>query len=317
MKNNTLFLSAILSFSMLSACVKTSDISDLGYFKPSEKWAAYKASALSGTVFNQIWTSTTALVKPISGNPNEVSLEFYSEDTPVSCTSSSIPKKPYATIVLPAEYQAIEYVADMQNMSGGNPLVFTSFAGSSKNEIADQTKLWIQSIDANGFKASLYAKGLTSEVNGTVSVKDCRKAVDFSVWDNLVGWYKIIELDGVTKTSTTAIIDYDKNYLFYDSAAKKYIKTLIFPLFTSVGSSSSSTVNFGPMDGYGTTKLSESGGKTTLTYSFHGKITYRGTPTQIELDMEVVKQNDRLNISYTFEVPGEVNKTSHRFVLVK
>ena len=92
---------------------------------------------------------------------------------------------------------------------------------------------------------------------------------------------------------------------------------MVFPLYTSVSNNSDVQLNFGPMNGLGTTTSSETNSGKTLVYSYDGPLNYRGMDLTLRLKMNVLKTQSELRIQYTITIPGHVNEASHSLVLRK
>lgn len=275
----------------------------------------YADGPLSGKIFGEDWTAQAAVVRPFGTGGNQVSLELYAAGASSLC-SRPFTSAPFASVVLPADYQAQEYRADI---TSGTPLVFTSTNAVSKNVLADTAKVKITSVQATGFEAFIYAKateadGTISEINGKIQVSDCRKVADFSVWDEFAGWYSLVSLDGRNVTSLTSIIQYDTSH-FYDTTAKKYVRTLSFPLYFAANGNSSGQYAFGPMEGLGSTTVSEVDGVKTLRYVYNGPINFRGTNIILNFDLQVTKSADQVAVTYKVDIPDDPPSASHSFVL--
>lgn len=311
------------ALTLMTACSASVDspqnlFPDIG--NSSKSWPAYSEQALAGNVFGKKWNAITAVAKKI--NDKEISLEFYPESKAKACTTAYTNTMPYATVVIPAAYTTTEYAADLLNPGGtGNPLVFTEVNGAPKNLAAEKTKVRVNSISASGLNVSVYATGLDldgyqSEINGQINVVDCAKAVDFSVWDELKGWYNLTSFDGASVYQRTAIVEYDSSR-FYSRSGQRYLKALTFPLYYSVGQNSDASYNFGPIDGVGVTTVKTENGMTTYKYSYSGPMTFKGMDITMTLDLTVVKSGNTVDVSYTLEVPGNVTKTTHKFSMTK
>ena len=305
----------------LAACSKGNNSSSDGGDQrvQSDGWTAYSDSALSGKVFGQDWSATNAILRPFGTDKKEISVEFYSDSVASVCKNFQA-RKPYASVTIPADYTTTEYRMDLNTGSGGgNPLVFSS-PSDGQNLIADKTKIRVNALNATGFEASVYAQGTdekgTSEINGKIQVTDCSKVVDFSAWDELSGWFNLTSFDGKSVTPRTSIIQYDTQR-FYDRASSRYVKTLAFTLYEWVGDNSDSGYNFGPMEGLGQSSITEQNGQKTFTYSYHGAINFRGQDITLNLDLTAVKSGNTITVTYTIEVPNNVKKTTHSFVLSK
>ncbi|MGZ3805937.1 MAG: hypothetical protein ACXWRE_16680 [Pseudobdellovibrionaceae bacterium] len=320
MKPFSLF-SGTIALALVTACSPHVSLDSLPFGgNPNLKsWPEYSEQQLSGKVFGQDWKAMTAIARPL--NDKEIGLEFYPDVNSKACTSSLMSSKPYATVVIPAAYTATEYVADMSAPGSGNPMVFSVLSASAQNVVAEKTKVRINSISGEGFNASVFAKGTdvdgsVSEINGKIDVKDCAKGVDFSVWDELLGWYTLGSFDGMSVATQTAILDYDSSD-FYNDTSKSYLKALTIPLYYSVGQGSSAHYNFGPLDGLGTTSIREENGIKTYKYSYHGPVKFKGMDITMNLDLTVAKYGNKLDVTYTLEVPSYITITTHSFTLTK
>ncbi|WP_413287723.1 hypothetical protein [Bdellovibrio sp. HCB337] len=320
MKTMSLFTAGI-AMTLMTACSPSVKVDGSSPNSAFGTWPDYTDQNVSGQVFGKEWKATTAVVKSFGQSGSEVSLEFYAETVTDACKSVSSTTKPTASVVIPAAYSQTEYRADMSAPGGGNPLMFSSFENGGRNVMAEKTKVRINNITATGFNVSVFAKGTesdgtVSEINGKLDVVDCKKAVDFSVWDEFANWWDLVSFDGAAVTRRTAIVEYNSSDIFSRSS-NKYIKTLMFPLYRSVSSNSDMSTDLGPMQGLGSTTLTESGTVKTLTYSYHGPVTYKGVDVTLNLDMTVVKNGNRVTVDYTLEIPSHITKTAHKFELQK
>ncbi|MBK9321606.1 MAG: hypothetical protein IPM97_01380 [Bdellovibrionaceae bacterium] len=320
MKKFNLF-AVVMAITLMTACSPISKLDDPIFGLGQKGWPDYVEQPLAGRVFGQNWKALTAVVKPFGSDKSQVSLEFYSEVNPKACTGSLMPSKPFASVVIPAAYTQTEYISDMEDPGTGNPLVFKMFSGEAKKLLASKTKIRVNSITATGLVVSVYAQGAdadgaVSEINGSVAVTDCAKAVDFSVWEELAGWYTLQNFDGQAVQARTSILKYENNS-FYNRAAQAWVKTLVFPLYASVSTNTDMTYNFGPMEGLGATTVSVSGGTKTYTYSYHGPIYANGVDVTMALDMTVMKSGSTMSVTYTLEVPSYIKKVSHTFTVTK
>lgn len=190
---------------------------------------------------------------------------------------------------------------------------------------AEKTKLSVQTITEFGFDGALYAadqsSGLTSEINGRVSVTDCTKAADFGVWDELVGNYRLISFDGRNQDGRASRVAFDYSEKFRNPDTKEALRTLLLPLYSNPAENT--MFQFGPMKGLGISRLNIQGTTKTLTYSHHGPVLMMlpssSTPSLITLNLEVraIKSESSLDLSYTIEIPGQVPLTTHQMVLMK
>lgn len=319
----------ILALAGISACSKSKDSESSSAPSPSPSslqapnWPAYQNSTLSGQVFGKEWKVMSALARTSIHNPEEKTIEFYSEQMPDACKKKAFSAKPYATVVIPKNYVTGESFADMASGSmTGNPLVFIHLEQTSKNIMAEKTKIQITEVKSDGFMVKVYAQaiesnGTISEINGQTYVLDCEKSVDFSVWEDLAGWYDLKTFDGVSKKPRTAVIEVDDHHLFYDRASQRYVSTVVFPLFSSVSENSAVSFNFGPMQGLGSTIVQRQNGFQVLKYSYHGPLTYEGMDITLNLDLQATRKNQELHVQYTLEIPGHVKAESHSFVLAE
>lgn len=287
----------------------------------SPDWAKpqspYLDQELSGKIFGQNWKGKTALLRPFGGSADQLSLEVYQDMSGSTC-KTPFTSTPYASVVLPANYETREYNLDI---SSGTPLVFSGASNTSKNVFADSARLKINEISETGFNASLAAKaieddGTVSEINGRIQVLDCRKQVDFSVWEEFAGWFYLTELDG--KAANRQNINARMyNNSFYDRNKKSYIRHFEIPLIFSASGNITGSYSFGPLENFGSTKLEKTSNGKVLTYSYHGPITYEGTDITLNLDMTVTSVGSTLQVAYTLEVPKHITKKTHTFKLTK
>jgi hypothetical protein len=283
--------------------------------------ADYVQSGLAGSVFGSPWTAVTAAVRSLPGTTDEIALEVFAEPMANVCLHTSFATKSSVSLILPKSYATGEYVYQLGSSTTGHPLAFRSAGAINKELIADLTKLRIDSLTETGFEAELFAhgadQGVVSQINGHISVVDCAKVADFSVWNELVGTYRLASLDGQTQDGRASVIELDGQGQFYDRASKQYLQTMLFPLYKNINGSVTEKFNFGPMNGLGLSHVTTANGSTTFTYSYNGPVTYLGRPILLYLDLRVVKTDARLDVAYTLEIPHEVSSTTHQFVLLK
>lgn len=323
MKRFGLLAIALSITALTTACsVKSSgDNSDSPGVQSQEKnWPAYAANSLAGQVFGADWKAVTAVARPSQSDANKMVVSIFNESVPAAC-GSQISNKPYATVILPKAYKAQEYVTDLEQGGEGDPLVFTKVGTTTDVLVALRTKVKIQTITDAGFDALIYARaedenGAVSEINGTVSVIDCSKNVDFNVWTSLAGGYSLKSYDGVAQDSRYTNIEID-NSRFYDRKSSKYVSAVMFPLYYSVSAGSDASYNFGPIEGLGTSQVTDINGVKTLSYSYHGPVNYRGMDITMNLDMKVIESGRNMDVTYTLEVPNQVTKVTHQFTLAK
>jgi hypothetical protein len=308
---------ACLALLSLAACEISSTADGLRDPLAGKPTPDYSESMLSGKIFGQDWKAQVAVLRPSMLDKNKLSLEIYAGNAGSACQVAST-STPYTTVFIPADYQVKEYSFDIYTES---VFVFSAIINGSKNLMADRAKLKITSLDANGFSGYLYAHGEeengdVSEINGKLQVIDCRKQAAFSVWDNLAGWYDLVEFDGKTVGPLTATADFNTSS-FYNRTTGKYVRSFNVPLIYSVGTSTTASYSVGPLEGLGTTTYEESNGVKTINYSFHGPINFKNSDITMNLDMAVVRTSSNVKVRYTLEIPGHVTKTSHAFTLRK
>lgn len=328
MFNKILFASLFLLAALTSACSRTSSGNNEGEVVPQgvsgQDWPTYAEQELSGKVFGQEWKALSAVARPNVGNAAEMILDIYPEKLTDACTGTAFSQKPFASVVIPAQYAQKEYVADMLNMTAsqtGNPLVFMSMAGTPKNVMAEKTKVRISAITGSGFEMSLYAlgkeaDGTVSEINGKIKVTDCTRVVDFKEWEALAGWYALKSFDGVAQDGRTSIIQMESS-TFYDRSTQQWVPAAVFPLYAQVSANSDMKFDFGPLKGLGETTMVKNGESTVYTYKYAGPIYADGLDVTLNLEMIVTKKADTLEVQYTLEVPKHISKVTHSFVLQK
>ncbi len=283
----------------------------------------YETAPLSGSVFGKDWVGRTAVLRPSQGDLQMNVLEIYGEERPNACSDKPSNQSPSVSIIIDKNLELQEYVVDLSQSSGTvNPLVFTTSYPQTKNLIADKTKIKIESIDDKGLSALIYAKGLDeagqiSEINGRISVKDCSKVVDFSTWSQMVGSYELVSFDGVAvKNSMLSWVE-DDNSNFRDIASGRLLKAIVFPLYFRVGEFSSGSYTFGPIKELGVTSIEQKNGSKIYRYHVDSPVKYEGEEIRLRLDLEAVSTGKEIDITYTLEIPNEVPKTSHKFVIRK
>ncbi|MGZ5278564.1 MAG: hypothetical protein ACXWC9_01395, partial [Pseudobdellovibrionaceae bacterium] len=186
---------ALLILAMVAACNKN-DAKDVFDSVPSEQsnsksWPAYTDATVSGKVFGEDWTAITALARPMQGEPGRMTLELFSETKANACKTLAYPATTTAWMKIPAAYKVQEYVrSSMEGTDEIDTITFSQLGATSKNVMADKTRLNITALTDEGFEASIYAEGdeangTVSVINGKISVIDCTKQVSFDVWNEL------------------------------------------------------------------------------------------------------------------------------------
>ncbi len=326
MNFNKQITTALLALVVLAGCKKNSaeDLFDGAPRNQSDSsvWPAFTDSNLKGQVFGQNWTAAIALVRPIQGDVDRITLEFFSEVKPDACKSLAYTETAKAWMTIPANYQAQEYKrSSTEGTNDITTITFSKIGAISKNVMADKTRLIISALTNQGFDAAVYAEGdeadgTISTINGKIPVIDCRKQVAFDVWESFEGSYQLQSFDGVATAGHHMAIEWDTRS-FYDRSSASYRRTMTFPLLLSVSSGSTVTSDFGPMEGLGQTSFKVDGVTKTLTYSYHGPMTYRGVDVTLNIEMTVVQNLNRLSVTYVLEVPGHIEKKNHQFELTK
>lgn len=283
-------------------------------------WPAYAGGSLAGKVFSQDWRAVSAVARLDRSGASEtpqVIVAFYQESVPAACNQPFYARLPYATMKIPQAYAVQEIATDLTRALGNAPLAFVFPGTPTKIVVADKTKLNIQTLTEFGFDGALYAQatesnGTVSEINGRVSVMDCTKAADFSVWNELVGSYRLLTFDGQTQDGRNLFVGFD-NDLIVDPKNGQTVKALLLPLFTNI--SAGEQFDVGPLNGLGISRLTTQGNIKTLSYSFNGPIVYRGESLTLNLELRVLKNEGRLDVAYTLNVPGKIPLSSHQMTL--
>lgn len=288
---------------------------------PSAGWPTYSKSVVSGKVFGQAWRATVAVIRPFQGDSKLVSLDLYAAANGDVCQNSMSSDRPMASVALPANLTKTEYVADMNQPGSGNPMMFIDM-NTAKNLMAEKTKVKVNQISETGLNVSIYAfakdtDGSVSEINGVIDVLDCSKSADFSVWSELEGWYDLKSLDGQSVDNTHTAIFQMAEQTFFDRANNRWVKTLVFPLYDYVGQNTSSNYEFGPMQGLGASTFKDNGTQKIYTYKYKGPIYTDGFDVTLDLAITAVKTDSDIEVTYTLEVPGQVKRTTHSFVVGK
>jgi hypothetical protein len=287
----------------------------------SAGWPTYSKSVVSGKIFGKAWKATVAVLRPFQGDNKLVSLDLYAQAGGDVCQNAMSSDQPMASVALPANLSKTEYVADMSQPGSGNPMMFIDMK-TAKNVMAEKTKIKVNQLSDSGLNVSVYAFGLdtdgsVSEINGRIDVLDCSKAVDFSVWSELEGWYDLKSLDGQTAPGTHTAVFQMTSQTFYDRANSRWVQTLVLPLYDFVGENSSSNYEFGVMEGLGVSTYKESGDQKIYTYKYKGPIYTDGEDITLDLSIQVVKTEADMQVTYTLEVPNHIKRTSHSFVVGK
>lgn len=150
--------------------------------------------------------------------------------------------------------------------------------------------------------------------DGQADGSDQSKKIEFKVWKELIGNYQLTQFNGQAVATRFSQIEESKRD-FYDRTDKKYLESVIFPLYASVSSGSDMAYNFGPIDQKGVTTLTDNGSVKIYTYKFDGPIYYAGYDIEMHLDMNVVKEGNNLYVTYKLSVPGKISEISHNFTL--
>lgn len=284
-------------------------------------WPAYSKSTAAGKVFGKSWKGSSAVLRPFQSDNKQVSLDIYAQTNGDVCKSAMASDQPVASVVLPAALSKKEYVADMSQPGSGNPLMFIDMS-SSKNVMAEKTKVRVNQIHDWGLNVSVYAygrdvDGSVSEINGVIDVTDCSKAVEFSAWEDLAGMYDLISFDGkAVSNSRMAVFDM-KNDEFFDRVSDRWVRALMIPLYAHVGENSDSSYDFGVMQGLGNSTLKQSGDQQIYTYAYKGPIYTAGQDIKMDLSLKIVRKDREMQVEYTLEVEKYVKRTTHSFVVRK
>ncbi|MBK7960766.1 MAG: hypothetical protein IPK04_05900 [Bdellovibrionales bacterium] len=331
MKTAFFFLNMALAITLTTACSKSDPLGTVDIVNNPENplegaWPEYLDQPLAGKISGVDWAATVATIRPVSNKPEESFLDIYAEPVNDPCVPQFNLKRPMATMIVPSDYQVTEYIADTTKATDsikGNPITFVEYGSETKNTVAEKTKMKITSISKTGFEMKMYASsvdvsGIRSEINGTMPVLDCKKKVDFKIWSNLAGTYRLASFDGKTLTkSWISNLEMDKKSLFFDRPSGNYLKALVFPLYYVVSDARTETFDFGPMDGLGTTQVSEANGVRKIKYEYSGPLTYDKLDITVKIMISVTQTSSQLEVDYTLEVPVHIVRTSHKFVLTK
>ena len=140
--------------------------------------------------------------------------------------------------------------------------------------------------------------------------------VEFKAWKELIGNYRLTQFNGQSVTTHYTEIEQSLTS-FYDRTEKKYLDSVIFPLYANVGTGSDLSYSFGPIDGKGTTTFIKGENANIYTYKFDGPVTLQGVDIEMHLDMNVIKEGTNLYVTYTLAVPGHITAITRNFTLQK
>ena len=139
---------------------------------------------------------------------------------------------------------------------------------------------------------------------------------EFKVWKELSGNYSLIQYNGQSVENRHSKIELSMTD-FYESTDKKYLDSVIFPLYASVSSGSDVAYQFGPIEGKGSSTLTVGQGVQVYNYKYDGPITFKGVDIEMHLDLNVIKEANNLYVTYTLTVPGHIATATRNFTLQK
>lgn len=144
-------------------------------------------------------------------------------------------------------------------------------------------------------------------------------SVAFEEWQAQLGWHDLETLDGkdVRAHAIQGVVFSDKTSFKNTNGA--YVEGVVFPLYMSVSDGGSSTLDFGPLKGLGSSSAREIANGKVYTYEYNGPILIDNSATQVEFSMTFEVSgpmgNQTKKISYSFQAIGETQKISHSFTL--
>ena len=144
-------------------------------------------------------------------------------------------------------------------------------------------------------------------------------SVAFEDWQTHLGWHALEVLDGkdVRGLGVQGVVYSDKTS--FKNTNGTYVEGIVFPLYMSVSSGGSSTLDFGPLKGIGTSSMREIANGKVYTYEYNGPILIDNSASQVEFSMTLEVSgpigNELKKISYSFQAIGETQKISHSFTL--
>lgn len=140
--------------------------------------------------------------------------------------------------------------------------------------------------------------------------------VDFKVWDELLGHYQLVELNGQKVSPRDCEVKATSSRV-YDVSEKIYLDTVLFPLYSVVSSNYDLAYLFGPIKGKGISSRIEKDNLITYTYKFDGPVSIEGQNIELHLEMTVIKSDFNLFVSYTLSAPKFINETQSHLTLKK
>jgi hypothetical protein len=149
--------------------------------------------------------------------------------------------------------------------------------------------------------------------DGLPSAKD---TVSFNIWKELLGGYELTQFNGQNVQLRPVQIEESRSH-FYDKKSRRYLDSVIFPLFANVQAGSDMSYKVGPMEGFGTSTVTELNGIKIYTYKFDGDINLQGYEVNMQLDLQVTKENNNLYINYYLNMPGHMEAVQKIFTLTK
>ncbi len=140
--------------------------------------------------------------------------------------------------------------------------------------------------------------------------------IGFKVWKELVGNYQLTQFNGQSISNRSAEIGQSISR-FYDRTEKKYLDSVIFPLYSNVNSGMIEEFKFGPVESKGVTTLTEGEGVKVYTYKYDGLINVEGIDIEMHLDMNVLQEGNNIYVTYTLMVPDQIPSITRNFTLQK
>ncbi|MES2856777.1 MAG: hypothetical protein V4692_12975 [Bdellovibrionota bacterium] len=148
--------------------------------------------------------------------------------------------------------------------------------------------------------------------------KPDRQSANFDSWSVFAGRYDLVSFDGkdISDDYRIGVIEIDSTR--YQDATGKNLKMMAFPLYGSITPNSATIYVFGPLNGLGTSVIDRQGVQTTQIYDYVGPINWNGGTYDMSLHLEAFSDfsnPDFLTLTYTLEVKGQIQKTSHTLVM--
>ncbi len=316
----------------LSACtIKKNERAsgDTDSQKPSpQSLPSYSTNNLRGQVFGRNWNASQVYFFRSQKDPNFIDLKIFNEPVINGCDSNQnntdLRKGITASLELPRKLKLQEFYFDFDTLktNGLTPLIFSQTYPELKSVISSQTKIRIESITADGFKAALYsigtdASGEISEINGLFEAVNCEKNVNFSFWKNLEGGFWLESFDGIPSSSQHHIRAYLDRGVVTSANSTDVHDMMVLPLLASVSNNSTFSIDLGPIEGMGDSYSRIRDGQYLYFYDFAGPIKLEGRTATITLNIELEEKGGLYVLKYKAKIPEIKFDESHKMTFRK